>query len=82
MSTVIGASGSSDVIRDVRGFSIKFYTEDGNYDLIGNDFPVFFIRDPIKFPDLIHALKTNPISNHFDLKTAWDFFSLMPESIH
>ena len=85
-STVAGSRGSSDLARDVRGFSVKFYTEEGNYDLVGNNIPVFFIQDAIKFPDLIHAVKPEP---HHEMPQAasahdtfWDFVSLMPESMH
>lgn len=81
-STVIGSKGSADTARDPRGFAIKFYTEDGNYDLAGNDIPVFFIRDAIKFPDFIHALKPAPDTNIIDQNRVWDFFSSMPESTH
>jgi len=85
-STVAGSRGSSDLARDVRGFAVKFYTEEGNYDLVGNNIPVFFIQDAIKFPDLIHAVKPEP---HNEIPQAgsahdtfWDFISLMPESMH
>jgi len=85
-STVAGSRGSTDLARDVRGFSVKFYTEEGNYDLVGNNMPVFFIQDAIKFPDLIHAVKPEP---HHEMPQAgsahdtfWDFISLMPESMH
>ena len=85
-STVAGGAGSADTVRDVRGFSVKFYTAEGNYDLVGNNIPVFFIQDAIKFPDLIHAVKPEPnnampqaASAH---DTFWDFASLMPESTH
>jgi catalase len=85
-STVAGFRGSSDLARDVRGFSVKFYTEEGNYDLVGNNMPVFFIQDAVKFPDLIHAVKPEP---HHEMPQAasahdtfWDFISLMPESMH
>ncbi len=85
-STVAGNKGSTDLARDVRGFSVKFYTEEGIYDLVGNNIPVFFIQDAIKFPDLIHAVKPEPhkgipqaASAH---DTFWDFISLMPESAH
>ena len=64
------------------GFALKFYTEDGNYDLIGNNTPVFFIRDPLKFPDFIHTQKRNPATNCKDPDMFWDLFSLTPESIH
>ena len=85
-STTMGASGSADTVRDVRGFAVKFYTSQGNYDLVGSNMPVFFIQDAIKFPDLIHALKPEPhhgmpqASSAHD--TYWDFASLMPESMH
>ena len=85
-STVAGFKGSTDLARDVRGFSVKFYTEDGNYDLVGNNIPVFFIQDAMNFPDLVHAVKPEPdreipqaASAH---DTFWDFISLMPESAH
>ena len=85
-STVAGSKGSADTVRDVRGFAVKFYTNEGNYDLVGNNIPVFFIQDAIKFPDLIHAVKPEPhhgmpqaASAH---DTFWDFASLMPESTH
>jgi catalase len=85
-STVVGSRGSSDLARDVRGFAVKFYTEEGNFDLVGNNIPVFFIQDSIKFPDLVHAIKPEPhnevpqASSAHD--TLWDFISLMPESTH
>ncbi|RYF89348.1 MAG: catalase, partial [Chitinophagaceae bacterium] len=85
-STVAGEKGSTDLARDVRGFAVKFYTEEGNYDLVGNNIPVFFIQDAMKFPDLVHAVKPEPhhgmpqaASAH---DTFWDFISLMPESLH
>jgi len=85
-STVAGSRGSADTVRDVRGFAVKFYTTEGNYDLVGNNIPVFFIQDAIKFPDLVHALKPEP---HHEMPQAasahdtfWDFVSLMPESTH
>jgi catalase len=81
-STVGGEKGSSDVDRDPRGFAIKFYTEEGNYDLVGNNTPVFFIRDPFKFPDMVHTQKRNPESNLKDPEAFWDFFSQSPESTH
>ncbi len=85
-STVVGGRGSSDTVRDVRGFAVKFYTEEGNYDLVGNDIPVFFIRDAMKFPDLVHAVKAEPDNNIPSSSTAhnnfWDFISLTPESTH
>ncbi|MFC7394123.1 catalase [Scopulibacillus cellulosilyticus] len=81
-STVAGEKGSADTERDPRGFALKFYTEDGNYDLVGNNTPVFFIRDAIKFPDFIHTQKRNPATNCKDPNAVWDFFSLSPESLH
>jgi catalase len=85
-STVAGERGSADTVRDVRGFAVKFYTDEGNWDLVGNNIPVFFIQDAMKFPDVIHAVKPEP---HFAMPQAssahdtfWDFVSLMPESIH
>lgn len=81
-STVIGSKGSADTVRDPRGFAVKFYTNQGNYDLVGNDLPVFFIRDAIQFPDVIHSLKPAPDTNRKDPKRFWDFFSLTPESTH
>ncbi|MGB9006947.1 MAG: catalase [Candidatus Aminicenantales bacterium] len=81
-STVGGEKGSADSERDPRGFAIKFYTEEGNYDMVGNNTPVFFIRDPLKFPDFIHTQKRNPATNLKDPDMFWDFLSLTPESIH
>lgn len=85
-STVVGERGSADTARDVRGFAVKFYTDEGNWDLVGNNIPVFFIQDAMKFPDLVHAAKPEP---HFQMPQAstahdtfWDFVSLMPESTH
>ena len=77
-----GEKGSADSERDPRGFAVKFYTEDGNYDLVGNNTPVFFIRDPLKFPDFIHTQKRNPATNLKDPDMFWDFLSLTPESVH
>jgi len=85
-STVAGERGSADSVRDVRGFAVKFYTDEGNWDLVGNNIPVFFIQDAMKFPDLVHAVKTEPhhgmpqASSAHD--TFWDFVSLTPESTH
>ncbi|MGL5094234.1 MAG: catalase, partial [Planctomycetia bacterium] len=79
-STVIHPSGSPETLRDPRGFAVKFYTEDGNWDLVGNNLPVFFIRDAIKFPDMIHSLKPSPITNQQDPNRVFDFFSHVPES--
>ncbi|WP_326983516.1 catalase [Chryseobacterium sp. MYb264] len=85
-STVAGSKGSTDLARDVRGFAIKFYTEEGNYDLVGNNMPVFFIQDAMKFPDLVHAVKPEPDNEIPQAASAhdtfWDFISLMPESMH
>ena len=85
-STVAGQSGSADTVRDVRGFAVKFYTAEGNYDLVGNNIPVFFIQDAIKFPDLIHAVKPEPHNGMPQAASAhdtfWDFATLMPESTH
>ncbi|HUU30339.1 MAG TPA: catalase [archaeon] len=81
-STVGGEKGSADAERDPRGFAVKFYTEEGNYDFVGNNTPVFFIRDPLKFPDFIHTQKRHPASNLKDPDMFWDFLSLTPESIH
>ena len=85
-STVIGSRGSADTVRDVRGFATKFYTDEGVFDLVGNNMPVFFIRDGIKFPDLIHAAKPEPDREIPQAQTAhttfWDFVSLIPESPH
>jgi catalase len=81
-STVGGEKGSADSARDPRGFAVKFYTEEGNYDMTGNNTPVFFIRDPLKFPDFIHTQKRNPSTNTKDPDMFWDFLSLTPESIH
>lgn len=85
-STVAGSRGSTDLARDVRGFAVKFYTEEGNYDLVANNMPVFFIQDAIKFPDLVHAVKPEPDNEIPQAASAhdtfWDFISLMPESMH
>jgi catalase len=81
-STVAGERGAADAERDVRGFSIKFYTEEGNWDVVGNNTPVFFIRDPLKFPDFIHTQKRDPYSNLRSNVAAWDFWSRHPESLH
>ncbi|MDQ3412617.1 MAG: catalase, partial [Chloroflexota bacterium] len=85
-STVVGFRGSADTVRDVRGFATKFYTDEGNFDLVGNNMPVFFIQDAIKFPDLVHAIKPEP---HYEMPQAsaahdtfWDFVSLVPETMH
>ncbi|WP_225767133.1 catalase [Inquilinus sp. Marseille-Q2685] len=81
-STVGGEKGSADAERDPRGFALKLYTEDGNYDIVGNNTPIFFIRDPLKFPDFIHTQKRNPAPNLKDPTAVWDFASLSPETRH
>lgn len=81
-STVAGEMGAADAERDVRGFALKFYTGEGNWDLVGNNTPVFFIRDPLKFPDFIHTQKRHPRTNLRSPTAMWDFWSLSPESLH
>uniref|UniRef100_A0A8D0W8J5 Catalase n=1 Tax=Sus scrofa TaxID=9823 RepID=A0A8D0W8J5_PIG len=81
-STVAGESGSADTVRDPRGFAVKFYTDDGNWDLVGNNTPIFFIRDAILFPSFIHSQKRNPQTHLKDPDMVWDFWSLRPESLH
>ncbi|MFJ5487209.1 catalase KatA [Hansschlegelia beijingensis] len=81
-STVAGELGAADAERDVRGFALKFYTEEGNWDLVGNNTPVFFVRDPYKFPDFIHTQKRHPKTNMRSPTAMWDFWSLSPESLH
>jgi catalase len=81
-STVAGEMGAADAERDVRGFAIKFYTEEGNWDLVGNNTPVFFVRDPLKFPDFIHTQKRHPKTNLRSKTAMWDFWSQSPESLH
>ncbi|MGL5245858.1 MAG: catalase, partial [Sarcina sp.] len=81
-STVIGSKGSADTARDPRGVAIKFYTEQGNYDIVGNHIPVFFIRDSIKFADMVHAFKPSPVNNVMDKNRFWDFITSNPESTH
>ncbi|HSW44599.1 MAG TPA: catalase [Phycisphaerae bacterium] len=81
-STVAGERGAADAERDVRGFAVKFYTDEGNWDLVGNNTPVFFIRDPYKFPDFIHTQKRDPATNLRNPTAMWDFWSLSPESLH
>lgn len=81
-STVAGELGSADTVRDPRGFAVKFYTEEGNWDLVGNNTPVFFIRDPLKFSDFIHSQKRHPVTGMRDNVMQWDFWSLSPESLH
>jgi catalase len=82
VSTVAGEAGAADAERDVRGFALKFYTSEGNWDLVGNNTPVFFVRDPIKFPDFIHTQKRHPKTNMRSPTAMWDFWSLSPESLH
>ena len=81
-STVAGEQGAADAERDVRGFALKFYTEEGNWDMVGNNTPVFFVRDPLKFPDFIHTQKRHPRTNMRSPTAMWDFWSLSPESLH
>ena len=81
-STVAGEMGAADAERDVRGFAIKFYTDEGNWDLVGNNTPVFFVRDPLKFPDFIHTQKRHPRTNLRSATAMWDFWSQSPESLH
>ena len=81
-STVAGERGAADAERDIRGFAMKFYTEEGNWDLVGNNTPVFFLRDPLKFPDLNHAVKRDPRTNMRSANTNWDFWSSLPEALH
>jgi len=81
-STVAGERGAADAERDIRGFAIKFYTEEGNWDLVGNNTPVFFLRDPLKFPDLNHAVKRDPRTNMRSAKNNWDFWTSLPEALH
>lgn len=81
-STVAGEMGAADHERDVRGFALKFYTEEGNWDLVGNNTPVFFVRDPLKFPDFIHTQKRHPRTNLRSPTAMWDFWGLSPESLH
>ncbi len=81
-STVAGERGAADAERDIRGFAIKFYTEEGNWDLVGNNTPVFFLRDPLKFPDLNHAVKRDPRTNLRSAQNNWDFWTSLPEALH
>lgn len=81
-STVAGERGAADAERDIRGVAMKFYTEEGNWDLVGNNTPVFFIRDPLKFPDLNHAVKRDPKTNMRSAKNNWDFWTSLPEALH
>nr|XP_034824730.1 catalase-like [Maniola hyperantus] len=79
-SSVIADKGGTDVERDVRGFAVKFYTQEGNFDMVGINFPMFLMKDPVKFSNFVHAIKRNPVTNIRDFKTFWDFFSFTPES--
>lgn len=81
-STVAGERGAADAERDIRGFAMKFYTEEGNWDLVGNNTPVFFLKDPLKFPDLNHAIKRDPRTNMRSAKNNWDFWTSLPEALH
>jgi catalase len=81
-STVAGERGAADAERDIRGFALKFYTEEGNWDMVGNNTPVFFLRDPLKFPDLNHAVKRDPRTNMRNTQSNWDFWTLLPEALH
>ncbi|MFF4903039.1 catalase [Streptomyces sp. NPDC001068] len=81
-STVAGERGAADAERDIRGFAVKFYTDEGNWDLVGNNTPVFFFRDPLKFPDLNHAVKRDPRTNLRDAENNWDFWTNLPEALH
>lgn len=81
-STVAGERGAADAERDIRGFALKFYTEEGNWDMVGNNTPVFFLRDPLKFPDLNHAVKRDPRTNMRSAKNNWDFWTSLPEALH
>mgnify|MGYP000312208561 CR=1 FL=1 len=81
-TTVAGERGAADAERDIRGFAVKFYTDEGNWDLVGNNTPVFFLRDPLKFPDLNHAVKRDPRTNMRSAKNNWDFWTSLPEALH
>ena len=81
-TTVAGERGAADAERDIRGFALKFYTEEGNWDLVGNNTPVFFFRDPLKFPDLNHAVKRDPRTNMRSAQNNWDFWTSLPEALH
>src|ERR1700749_4004077 len=81
-STVAGERGAADAERDIRGFALKFYTEQGNWDLVGNNTPVFFFRDPLRFPDLNHAIKRDPRTGLRSADNNWDFWTLLPEALH
>ena len=81
-STVAGERGAADAERDIRGTALKFYTEEGNWDIVGNNTPVFFFRDPLRFPDLNHAIKRDPRTGLRSADNNWDFWTLLPEALH
>ena len=81
-STVAGERGAADAERDIRGFALKFYSEEGNWDVVGNNTPVFFFRDPLRFPDLNHAIKRDPRTGMRSADNIWDFWTLLPEALH
>ena len=81
-STVAGERGAADAERDIRGFAVKFYTEEGNWDLVGNNTPVFFFRDPLRFSDLNHVVKRDPRTGVHNPQSNWDFWTLLPEALH
>src|SRR4029079_11056366 len=81
-TTVAGERGAADAERDIRGFAVKFYTDEGNWDMVGNNTPVFFLRDPLKFPDLNHAVKRDPRTNPRSARNNWDFWTSLPEALH
>ncbi len=81
-SSVAGERGAADAERDIRGFALKFYTEDGNWDIVGNNTPVFFFRDPLRFSDLNHAIKRDPRTGLRSAQNNWDFWTLLPEALH
>ena len=81
-STVAGERGAADAERDIRGSAMKFYTEEGNWDLVGNNTPVFFFRDPMRFPDLNHVVKRDPRTNMHSAQANWDFWTSLPEALH
>ena len=82
ISTVAGERGAADAERDIRGTALKFYTEEGNWDIVGNNTPVFFFRDPLRFPDLNHAIKRDPRTGMRSADNNWDFWTLLPEALH
>ncbi|HBF82363.1 MAG TPA: catalase, partial [Streptomyces sp.] len=81
-STVADSLGGADAVRDPRGFAVKFYTDEGNYDLVGNNTPVFFVKDPVKFPDFIHSQKRDPFTGRQEPDNVWDFWAHSPEATH